>query len=190
MSATRSITPLSARSTSRTSRTIPAAAPGTRAERVATACCSTPSVETMTLSMTLLRGLEDGENAALLSPCHSQISVPLQLFWGKANAGRGRRCSALRRPVLRGRRPAAGVAASLRPPACDFGQLPFGPDRDRFKLAEMDPAAVAVDGNPVAGRNGGACELGPVRGHVDCEITAADHTGLAHLARDQRGMRG
>jgi hypothetical protein len=28
------------------------------------------------------------------------------------------------------------------------------------------------------------------RGHVDCEITAADHTGLAHLARDQRGMRG
>jgi hypothetical protein len=44
----------------------------------------------MTLSMTLLRGLEDVENAALLSPCHRQISARLQLFWGKANAaGRG-----------------------------------------------------------------------------------------------------
>jgi hypothetical protein len=36
----------------------------------------------MTLSMTVLRGLEDVENAALLSSCHGQISVRVQLFWG------------------------------------------------------------------------------------------------------------
>jgi len=41
----------------------------------------------MTLSMTLLRSLEDVENSALLSPRPGQISVRVQLFWGMANTG-------------------------------------------------------------------------------------------------------
>jgi hypothetical protein len=44
----------------------------------------------MTLSMALLRGLEEMEQPALLSPCHSQISPRVQLFWGTANAALAR----------------------------------------------------------------------------------------------------
>ena len=73
-SATRSITPLPARSTSSTSRTTPAAAPGTSAASVATAGCSTPSVGMMTLSMNEASLAQTVKNAALLSPCHNQIS--------------------------------------------------------------------------------------------------------------------
>src|SRR5882757_4314752 len=74
-SATRSITPLPARSTSSTSRTTPAAAPGTSAASVATAGCSTPLVGIMTLSMGRLFDAPGEESAALLSPCHNQISL-------------------------------------------------------------------------------------------------------------------
>src|ERR1700681_4247586 len=84
-SATRSITPEPARSTSSTSRTTPAAAPGTSAARVATAGCSTPSVGIMTLSMEVLRCLKGLESAALLSPCHNQISLPGAAFCGKCD---------------------------------------------------------------------------------------------------------
>src|SRR5882757_1304096 len=74
-SATRSITFEPARSTKRTSRTTPAAAPDTSAARVATAVCSIPSVGIMTLSINESSLVHRVENAALLSPCYKQISL-------------------------------------------------------------------------------------------------------------------
>ena len=64
-----------------TSRTTPAAAPGTSAASVATAGCSTPLVGMMTLSMDVCDASMRG-NAALLSPCHTQISMPAAAFCG------------------------------------------------------------------------------------------------------------
>src|SRR6266568_1213172 len=104
-------------------------------------------------------------------------------FWGKANVTwswlgpPNRRCSVLRSLMLCGR-PAAGMVAAVLSPACDLGQLPFRACRDHLELAEIDLAAVAVDGDPVAGRNSGAREPGSACGHVDRHVTAADDTGL------------
>jgi hypothetical protein len=41
----------------------------------------------MTLSMTAL-GYPRDESAALLSPCHNQISLPVAAFYGSAGCGR------------------------------------------------------------------------------------------------------
>src|SRR6478735_6882692 len=84
MSATRSMTSVSERSTKSTSRMIPAAAPGTRAARVATAVRSTPSVGMITLSIDETSLAQIVENPALLPPCHNQISHRTEVFCSAA----------------------------------------------------------------------------------------------------------
>ncbi len=86
--------------------------------------------------------------------------------------------------------PRSRVNVGLRAPACDFRKLPFRPGRDHLQLAEIDLAAVAVDGDPIASRNAGARQLRTIGGDVDRHVAAADDAGLAHLARDQGGMGG
>src|ERR1700675_1953302 len=88
-SATRSITPVPARSTSSTSRTTPAAAPGTSAARVATAGCSRPSVGMMTLSIdgSILPHTTENDD------CYHLVTIKtarrLQLFAAITGSGAG-----------------------------------------------------------------------------------------------------
>src|SRR5665647_243789 len=80
------------------------------------------------------------------------------------------------------------VVLSLRSPARYFSKLCLGPRHDRLASSEIDVAAVAVDGDPIASRNRCTSKLGPVGRHVDRHAAASDDAGLPHLARDQRGM--
>src|ERR1700738_498942 len=79
-SATRSITPVPARSTGNTSRITPAAAPGTSAAKVATAGCSTPSVGMITLSIDGSSMSQRRENADCYHLVTIKTACPLQLF--------------------------------------------------------------------------------------------------------------
>ena len=85
----RSITLEPARSTKRTSRTTPAAAPGTSAARVATAVCSIPSVGIMTLSINEASLAQSFKTLHCYHLVILKTAVPLQLF--QANADDPRR---------------------------------------------------------------------------------------------------
>src|SRR5262245_27013158 len=150
-SATRSITPLPLRSTRNTSRTTPAAAPGTSAASVATAGCSTPSVGMITLSIYGASRSKWHENPALLSPCHDQISPVDCSFLRQAGQGRTRSL-ALASPT--------GQCPGAMP--CDHRFLAGGNDED------IDRAAFAVDAvaRPIVG--------GRVRSHAEPVQPLAD----------------
>src|ERR1035437_2004299 len=82
------------------------------------------------------------------------------------------------------------VVLILTSPARYFSKLCLGPRHDRLAPCEIAVAAVAVDGDPIASRNRCTCKLCPVGCKVDRHVAASDDAGLAHLARDERGMGG
>src|SRR5712671_1544776 len=79
---------------------------------------------------------------------------------------------------------------SLRSPARYFRKLLLRLGHDRLVPSQVKVAAVSVDGDPITARDRFARELRAVGSNIDRHIAASDDAGLAHLARDQRGMRG
>src|ERR1039458_3489675 len=112
------------------------------------------------------------ESAALLSPCHIQISPPSAAFYGNHMprrgfaAGRGTMDQRLTTPMipLSPGRPLSSppawrrfrlmrlmiAVAGLSSPGRNFGELRLRPRHRRFALSEIDVAVVAVDGDPIA----------------------------------------
>ena len=79
---------------------------------------------------------------------------------------------------------------SLGPPVRNFRKLCLRPRNDRLAPSEVDVAAVAVDGNPIASRNRRTRKPRLIGGRVDRHAAAPDDARLSHLARDQCGMGG
>jgi hypothetical protein len=75
-------------------------------------------------------------------------------------------------------------------PALDLRQFGFRPLGDHIAAAEIDRAGFAVDRKPIAFADRRPCKLRGAGGRSNRQRRAADDTGLAHLPRDQCGMRG
>ena len=70
---------------------------------------------------------------------------------------------------------------------CQHRLWPFGCN---LELAEKDLARVTVDREPIPFKKRHAADRGTMGCGIDHQSGTAYHTGLAHLTRDERGMRG
>src|ERR1700682_4276051 len=82
------------------------------------------------------------------------------------------------------------VVIWLGSPGGYFSELCLGPRHDRLMPSQIDAAAVAVDGDPIARRDRCTRKLCLVGRDIERHAAASNDAGFCHLARDERGMGG
>ena len=75
-------------------------------------------------------------------------------------------------------------------PSREFRKLGLRPAPDYFAASKVQAARIAIHSDPVPGRNDLVADLRALGFRINSQRAAADNAGLAHLARDQRSMRG